>query len=849
MPLAKYLWGAVTGMVNTVGGFEDPGIPDVMNPEPIPTNSHSSADLQHARQQGHSQDSEQVRAAARIEPQPSVATQPPEGKDANAGEVTISGDSDLQLNHNTHENDEHQHESQKEAAEQAAAAAESHTTEMPTTRIEDMSVADSEIKDLCATHIFTLGNSTKATELRQNLSRTEKQIADKVAVKAHELQRLQTNIDGKDSEVCRLKAKAEADREAKEKFTREKNRLYREKLVAERDVEKLQVENEHLKSEKEHLRSGKEEAESRVLRAEGCANGMQAQLMATKTREQQWRIMYTKAEENARDKVLSAYDVAETQVPEEGQQTIITTLSKEEELAALVESLRKENGQLQEAKDRMTTENQERDRVWEKTIKDHGVWKQEMDRWYKKEKQEALAEERVKGRLINVQDAREQEIRRQCDEEKQRALAVERDKCRVQWKSLERSQRGQYAVKLRSHNNQELQKLRRKVGTEHKQQTKVKKSQLKWEFKRAVSHAVEVERSLFHTQLQIQFQAELTAYKTHLESEHTKSQTQPASENDIGAANQALLQEEIKKRDGQIEKHKEDLKKALNAKRESESGLESVKKENDRLSQAVIAYESEKSVAKHTTSEAQVTLVTQELVRALKLLMEIATLGIDEKHRGLLNELVIANKVVRDIRTTIEEGVLVDYEAFQNRLDRVVASSDEFDNLDPMERPALHAQLEGTYSVIGGLLNIFAGERGDTTQHDLLERIYRDSIKGKGKQGAIIGAGAASGPSSAMNCGVGATPVPQPNGNNQSRSDPSSNNNITPTSTQSPSAHPSSTTSNPNAPTSQNSTEDIDPATAHALQENVDLNWGTSEHFDLDSIDWSDPAWLNIELP
>lgn len=185
----------------------------------------------------------------------------------------------------------------------------------------------------------------------------------------------------------------------------------------------------------------------------------------------------------------------------------------------------------------------------------------------------------------------------------------------------------------------------------------------------------------------------------------------------------------------------------MDAERESESTLKSVKKENDRLSRTVTAYESEKSVAKHTTNEAQIALLTQEWVRAVALLMEIATLGLDEKHRALLNELVLANRVVKDIRTTIEEGALIDYEAFQNRLNLVIESSDEFENLDRMERPALHAQLEGIYLVIGGLMNILAGGRGDNTKQDLLERIYSDHVKGKGKQGAVIGAGAASGSS------------------------------------------------------------------------------------------------------
>lgn len=233
-------------------------------------------------------------------------------------------------------------------------------------------------------------------------------------------------------------------------------------------------------------------------------------------------------------------------------------------------------------------------------------------------------------------------------------------------------------------------------------------------------------------------------------------------------------------------------------------------------------------------------------------------MGLDEKHRNLLNELVVANKVVRDIRVTIEEGSDVDYEEFQNRVDRVIATSDEFDSLHPQERPALHAQLRDTYLIMGGLNDILAGKRGDTTDQEILERIYRDIVKGKEKQGAIIGPGTAVGPSFGVNGGVSGAPLLQSYGNNSITSSLNDNpqasygNTSIVGSAQIPNAYPVSTTPEPNAAGSQGRPEYTDSATAQSSQAN-EWNQGTSdssdpESFDLNSIDWSDPAWLAIKI-
>ena len=732
-------------------------------------------------------------------------------------------------------------ETQKEAAEQAAAAAEQQITEVQAKHTEDMSTARTKIEELRATQTFTFGCQREANELREQLSQAKDENTKELATKDTEIKTLQTRIDDRDSEIRRTRTEAEGDRKAKMEAIREKNSLYRTKLAADREAKKLKAENESLESKLE-------KETSRALRAEGCAKGLRDQLVVTKKRAEQWETLYNKTEENARNEILSAYDVVTTQSPEEDQQAT-TPSSENEELLVLVEKLREENGEFQERNRCLTADIKVWNRVWEKAAKSQKIWEQDMRRYFEQDKQEALTTERANGYANNGQDAREQGIRRQCEEAKQKALTGERENCRVEWESQKCSLNAQFAAKFRSHADRRMQKLRGKARVAHKKM-KVKKCQVKWEFRRAVSHAVEVERSLLLTQFRNQFQTEVSNHKTKYESEHASSQSQAETQNDIGSTHRLLFHDEAIK--------KEELKNALDAKRESEDVLKTVRAENERLSRDLMSYESQKAMTKQTHSEAQTALRAQELVRALKLFTEIATLGLDEKHRNLLNNLLLANKVVRDIRSTIEDGDSVDYDEFQHRLDRVIASSDDFDNLDPRERPALHAQLGETYSVIGGLTTILMGERGESTRQDILERIYSDHVKGKGKQGAVVGSGAASGPSFGAHGGVNAAPLPQLNGNGPFTSAPNGSlqtafsNTFTPQGTRNASGNPITgmqpfhTAPTPNAAESHDGPEYMDPATAHALQGTEETNQGTSDPFDLDAIDWSDTAWLDF---
>ena len=556
--------------------------------------------------------------------------------------------------------------------------------------------------------------------------------------------------------------------------------------------------------------------------------------------------MCKKAEENARNDVLSAYGVIPAPFPEDDER-IRRTSDEVEESRALVKQMQNENCELRRTIGSLEAVVADWERTWQETMDSHKTWEESIDQWkedirgqYEKEKRQVIAAERAKGLLSKSSGATEIEIRRQCETEKQSALAREREACRVQWENQKCSLQGQFAAKLKSHTDGELQKLRRRDCFEKKRQLKVRKRQVRWTFGKAVSTAIEVERSLMRKHFRDESQRQLADYKTRCESERANSQAQSKGQDIISGSDQVLLSEEIQKRDKYLEQHKSRLTEAYAAKRELEGKLKTATEESRRLSREVIAFGKEKAMAKQTKSEAQVTLMTREYARAVTLFTEIIVLGLDAKHFKLLNDLVHANKVIRDIRTTIEEGGVVDHIYTLNLLDRIFNNSDDFDNLDPLERPALHAQMLATYAVIGGLMRILSGERGETVEQDILETIYEDSVKGKGKekekQGAITGPGASSAPSFGGSREGSGVPVSQSNGYGNAS---------IPGNSQQPNENPTSSTSEPGSAESRTEPTAMDSATAHALLDRSDMNGGAPDPFDLDSIDWSDPRWLD----
>ena len=653
-------------------------------------------------------------------------------------------------------------------------------------------------------------------------------------------------FDNRDSDFQRLEAVAKYEILAHKRLIREKNELYHAKVKADSEVERLSIKLENLNSDKN-------DADLRASGAEGRAKGLQDQLEVSEKKTKRLETSCKEIEEDARDKLLSAYAII-TPPPSEEDQQLATTASEEVGLQMDVENLRKENSKLQADVVALKANSDEWNQTWDAAVRSYKtyeqgvkVWKQDVLRDCDEEKRKVLTKARAKDRAPSEQDAREQDIRRQCEREKKEALAEERKNIRVQWESRECSLRAQFAVKLKSHTDQEVQKLRRRAGFKHKNLSKIKRSEVKWVLKQAVSRAVEVERSLIQKRLRGQFQMELSKYKTQFESEHANTQTQSASRYNAVSENKILLNEQMKRQDDDIER----LKEVNDEKRDLENQLKSVKDENERLSRDNIAHASQQSMAQQTRSEAQIAFMAQELARALSLLSEIDIMGLDQQSRESLHELLLAGRLIRDTKTAIEEDDSLDYQHLRMMLDQIIKDSDDIKDLDPKERPTLQKQLDEAWSVIGDMNRILMAEAPNATNQDLLERIYRDKVKGKEKEGTMFRVGTTSVPSAGLHGGLSTalslepielnSLVSGPVGNQQT----GSSNTTAPTSTQNPNTCPSPAIPTPNVADSQDGPDYIDPAAAHALQEMDETHQGRFD-FDLDSVNFSDKAWLNF---
>lgn len=689
-------------------------------------------------------------------------------------------------------------EAQKKTAEQTAAAAatERQSRDLQTRHEKEMSMADAKInnKKPNASQPLPTDSNGIANDLRAQLSAAEEEKTKELAAKDDENKKLQARITDRDSEIRRLRTEAQDAHKDKMAAIREKDILCRSKVDADRAITTLN-------QERESWRSKSQEAESRAVGAEGRARGLQDRLVVLGKRAAEWEERQVKEEADARDAILSAYAVPGTAregSEEEDQQSTTTTSSlggQEEGLSVLVTQQRKGNEERETKNASLAAEVKEWKRVWEKACNDQEAWRQDFIRHHredqkKQQQQQQVATASADPRATNENGATEKDIRRQCEDEKQEALAAERENGRLQWEAQKCSLKTQFALRDKSHTDHEVQRLRRRARR-HQKQPGVQKRHVKWDFNRAVSHAVGVEWSSLRTRLQSEFEMEASRHKSRIDSEHADaqdrlqsefqkklatfkteyaseradSQTQSGGQNNTGAADQSVLDtKEVKKRDEYIAAIKKRLGEAYDAKRATEQDLITIKAENARLSGSVLAYQGQTIMANQTKSEAQTALMAADLVRALTLLSEIAILGLDEKHRTLLGDLLAANKVVRDIRCAIEDsssdsGSSIDHEEFKNQLDRIVASSDDSENLDPQERPALHRQLDRTYLIVGGVINILnrdeQGGQGatDSKKEQMLERIYRDCVKGKGKQGG--GSGAVASASSSLGAANG----------------------------------------------------------------------------------------------
>ena len=871
MAFASNLWNAFLDascdFAEVVASLEGNDISDVESAEidPVqPISSSAPHSSTKSTKQCCASDSEHPEATAPIKPQNSNATPHPKRTDTSVEKIDTGDDTEIKSTDHkklSTWSDECQHD--------GSAALIKEASQKPSTFRVNQGLSgqirklQAQIRDLELEKVRTSDENSRATQEQKNrLQEAETRLedqkvaAEKAAAAAEaefsdksldaqvEVDTLQMRIRQQDSKIERLEAQAEEACEAKGMAIQEKNDLYHAKVEADEHVERLQAKNQTLESERDM-------AESKVSGAEGRAKGLGDLLKVTEKSADRWKMAYENAQEDTRDKILSAYAVETPGVSEENQQTFMTA-STEVDSTTAVELLR-EKREIEQKNRQLTAKVEELSFALEEEKRSQEARENDIRRQCSKEKEEALAKARD-DIATSQQATTEQDIRRGCQLEMEKALTDERENIRVQWKAWALSLQGQLAVNLKARTKEELKKSRRKASTERKMRSKVNKRQAKCVVRQAVSRAVDVERSLIQKQLRNQFQTELSNYKTKSEAEHAKARTQSESQDGAGSTSQSSLHQEIYKRDQEIESEKEKTKKAYDDMRQSEADHKHVREENQRLSRKVMAYESQESMARQSKSDPQIALTAQDLIRASKLLAETAAMSLDDFHLEQLNELLSANKIISDLRSSIEEGQLLDHEAFQARVDRLMLRSDGFDKLDPRERPTLHAQLEEAYKTVVSLSKILNSQSGDSMKMELLERIYGDKGKGKQKQGTMLGPGAASAPSFASNGGQIAIPSVQADGSNPATSglnndqQPGLNNATIPTTTHTPNVHPSSTTPNPTATLSQDGPEYIDSATAHALQDFDQMNEGTAEAFDLNSINWNDPAFLNLDV-
>ena len=867
MSLARHLWNAFLDacydVAEVYASLEGNDVSDVESTEADPDQPISPSAPQSSTKQCRTSDSEHLEATASIEAQTSNATPHSNITDRTVEEVNTSDDTEIKSTDHTNPStcsDDRQHDS-------SAALIEKRSQKHSPFRVNQelsgqIRHLQSQIRELKLEKVRMSDENSRTTQEQKNrLQEAEtrledqKMAAEKAAAAAEskfrdtqvqldedlldaqvEADTLRMLIRQKDSEIERLKDLAEEASEAKVIANREKDELHHANVEGDEEVERLQAENRTLRSQSDKV-------ETRVSGAEGRAKGLEDLLKVAEKSAERWKRAYETAQEDARDKVLSGYAaVTPGNSEEKAESTMAVELLREkEEIDSTNRQLRAKVEELN-----LTLEEQKRSQK---------AREEDIHRQCPKEKEEALAKARD-GIATEEQATMKEDIRRECQLEMEKALSDEREHIRIQWNSWALSLRGQFAVNLKARTNEELEKSRRKASATRKTRSKVTKRQAKCVVRQAVSRAVEVERSLVQKQLRSQFQTEFSNYKTKSENEHAKAQTQSESQNGAGSTSQISLQQEIYKRDQEIESEKQKTRKAHDDLRQSETDHKTVREENRRLSQKVMAYESQESMAGQSKSDPQIALTVQDSVRASKLLAEIAAMGLEKFHLEQLNELLSANKVIADLRSTIEQGHWLDHEAFQGRINRLMLRSDGFDALDPRERPALHAQLEEAYRTVVSLSEILQRETGDGVKVELLERIYGDKGKGKEKQGNILGPGAASASSFASVGGRIATSAPRADesntvisgglGNDQQTG--LSNNAAVPPTAHTSALHPASTTSIPGPTLSQDAPEDIDSATAHALQGLDPTNSDTLVHFDLNSIDWTDPTWLNLDV-
>ena len=374
---------------------------------------------------------------------------------------------------------------------------------------KEISVAEGRIRELQTGLISAISHGRESIELFEELSRMTQDMQNElvakdqqVAAKHREKKELQDRINARSSVFEDISEEARKDREACEKSQREKLKSEKAQRAAERRVNGLQREAITVKATTDRAMKALQTklaesvaretgASTRAIKAEGDAEKLRRELDNTESarqmfekKEGKWAALFAANQTHAGTSTQSTRNAAVAQESETNSRIATTTADRVEVLKLTKIPFKKKKTE---------------------------EWKRDVRRELEEKNQTVLATER-------------ENIRRELDEEKQIAIAAERQAIRGIIKS---SLKAKLVMRLKSQKKKELRKVRRRATAER---VKGKKGQVKWDFVKAVSPPVEVDRSQLETQirsqLQNEFQNELANRKTQWENEKTAEQSQ-----------------------------------------------------------------------------------------------------------------------------------------------------------------------------------------------------------------------------------------------------------------------------------------------------------------------------------
>ena len=416
---------------------------------------------------------------------------------------------------------------------------------------EEMLVAKKKIEEL-ETGLNTATASGRESierfdELSDELSRASKETQEeliakdqKLAAKDGKIKMLQDRICAHDSEVQAISFEAGKDREACNKYCREKFESEKAQRNAELRVGDLEREAITVKAKTDEatkaLQTKLEEsvarergANVRAAKAEGDSEQLNRELDNTESarqsfekKEGEWATLFAANQAYAGAPAQSTLLDTNASISETDYQILPTTAS-EVEVSKLAKKLPEKNSASLKKPEQQapgtgpdpqkTIKELKRavkdwERAWKVAENGAEEWKREICHGLDEKNQTLLATER-------------QTIRRKLEEEKQMALAAER---RIVRGNAKRTSRVRLMMKLKAQENKEQQKLRRRVVAGEEKRVKGKKGHVEWNFNKAESKPVDVDRPQLEiqirTQLQTEYQSELSNFKTQWEVEH-----------------------------------------------------------------------------------------------------------------------------------------------------------------------------------------------------------------------------------------------------------------------------------------------------------------------------------------